>query len=172
MSTEEGEKMLKCIRRPLRSAVGGLREILDRATSWQTIDDVVSMLDDVGFWDDGFARNAVSNAKKAYIRNLIRTLKDRDGFPLFPSVRMVDEDGNKRRVYKQETLFDVDDYRTMVDYHANLSNHHRQMAEGYVERCEKRHLVQLSLWDLRKEADIEVDDEWTASSANSPGKPR
>ena len=51
-------------------------------------------------------------------------------------------------------------------------NHHRQMAEGYVERCEKQHLVQLSLWDLRKEADIELDDEWMASSINSPGKPR
>jgi hypothetical protein len=120
----------------------------------------------------GFEQRAVSNAKKAQIRKVISKLKDKDGFPLFPSITIVDDEGKRKRVYKQELLFDVEDYKTVVNYHAKLSNHHRDMAEGYAKRCEKKHQVQLSLWDLGESVQEQLDGEWTDATSVSPGKPR
>jgi hypothetical protein len=103
---------------------------------------------------------------------MIRKLKDKDGFPLFPSVRVTDEQGVTRHVYKQELLFDLEDYRVVVDYHANLSKHHRTMAKGYADRCEKKFMVQLSLWDLdEKNGDADYG-EWSDTPSGAPNKPR
>lgn len=64
--------------------------------------------------------------------------KDGEGFPLFASVETTDESGNAVRRYKQETLFDVEDYRQVVRYHADRSAHHQTMARGYAKRCKQR----------------------------------
>ncbi len=131
----------------------------------------MAICDEAGYWESDFESRALTNAKKMRIRKIISKVKDKDGFPLFPSVTILD-DGKKKRVYKQETLFDVEDYKAVVNYHARLSNHHRDMAEGYVKRCEKKHQVQLSLWDLDENVDEPLDDEWTDTTSSSSGKPR
>ncbi len=154
----------------LRSTQGFV-EILSSSNEWQTIDDLMAICDEAGYWESDFESRALTNAKKMRIRKIISKVKDKDGFPLFPSVTILD-DGKKKRVYKQETLFDVEDYKAVVNYHASLSNHHRDMAEGYVKRCEKKHQVQLSLWDLDENVDEPLDDEWTDTTSSYPGKPR
>lgn len=68
-----------------------------------------------------------------------------DGFPLYASVEMKDENGKTCRVYKQEMLFDVEDYRKVVTYHHDRSNYHRRMSAGYKTRCKNRFNVQLTL---------------------------
>ena len=149
-----------------------VKEALSSSSEWQTIDGLVAICDEAGCWEVDFEQRAILNTKKARIRKVVSKFKDKDGFPLFPSITLVDDDGKKRRVYKQELLFDVEDYMVVVDCHARLSNHHREMAEGYVKRCERKHQVQLSLWDLGEIVDEQLDDEWTDTSSGSPGKPR
>ncbi|MFT4556204.1 MAG: hypothetical protein ACI92S_001546, partial [Planctomycetaceae bacterium] len=68
--------------------------------------------------------------------------------------------------------FDVEDYKTIINYHAKRSNHHSDMAKGYVKRCETRHEVQLSLWDLGEPMDDEIDEEWGEVEASTPAQPR
>lgn len=51
----------------------------------------------------------------------------------------------KRRVYKQEALFDISDYRQAVEYHVRRAKRHRMEAEALRDRCVQRHLVQLAL---------------------------
>jgi hypothetical protein len=147
-------------------------DILENSDGWHTIDELVSILDESGYWEDGFRAKALANAKKTHVRGMIRKLKDKDGFPLFPSVRITDAEGVTRRVYKQELLFDVEDYKAVVNYHANLSNHHRTMAKGYADRCEKKYEVQLSLWDIEEKSEDHDYDEWLDTSSEAPNKPR
>lgn len=118
-----------------------VKEALCNSNEWQTIDGLVAVCDEAGCWGIGFTQRATANAKKSQIRKVVSNLKDEDGFPLFPSITIIDDEGKRKRVYKQETLFDVEDYKTVDNYHARLSNHHKDMAEGYVKRCEDKHDV-------------------------------
>lgn len=145
------------INNSLHSTQELVKEALSSASEWQTIDSLVAICDEAGCWQAGFAQRAITNAKKLQIRKVVSNLKDKDGFPLFPSITVLDDEGKRKRVYKQELLFDVEDYKTVVNYHARLSNHHRDMAEGYVERCKEKHEVQLSLWDLGEDFDDQLD---------------
>ena len=97
----------------------GLSRFSPAPTEWQTIDDLMAICDEAGCWEFDFESRALTNAKKMRIRKIISRVKDKDGFPLFPSVTILDDDGKKKRVYKQETLFDVEDYKAVVNYHAS-----------------------------------------------------
>jgi len=80
--------------------------------------------------------------------------------------------GERNNASKQELLFDMEDYKAVVNYHANLSNHHRTMAKGYADRCEQKHKVQLSLWDLDEKNKGGDYDEWLDAPSDVPNKPR
>jgi hypothetical protein len=54
-----------------------------------------------------------------------------------------DEDGKQVRVYKQETLFNVDDYQQVIGYHKERRHHHDKMVRGYKRRCKDRFAVEL-----------------------------
>ena len=109
--------------------------LLKNSEGWMDIDELVDVYNETESWGVGFEQRAIRNAKKAYIRKAVSKLKDSEGFPKFPSVAITDSLGNTRRVYKQETLFDVEDYKRVVNFHASLSNHHKEMAKGYVRRA-------------------------------------
>jgi hypothetical protein len=113
-------------------------DVPDADTGWIAVEDLVERCDAIGFWSQDFADEAAREAKKARVRKLIRTLKDGHGWPQWASVQIIDADGRKRRVYKQETLFDLEDYRKVVAYHATLGKHHQAMAAGYRKRAEGR----------------------------------
>ncbi len=152
----------------------GFVDLLSGESDWMTIDEVVALCDEAGFWDRDFETRALANAKKAKIRRAIGQLKDKHGLPKFPSIMITDDEGVKKRVYKQETLFDVEDYKTIVNCHVALANHHRDRAIEYVKRCERRHEVQLLLWELGEGFDEAIDSEWTAptepTTGQSPGE--
>lgn len=105
---------------------------------WQTIDDLVDRLDNVNAWDDVDIEHAVRNWKKHQIRREIKKLKDSTGWPIFASVVFVNEDGDEIRGYKQEALFDRDDYQQVINYHSGVAIHHWNMARGYKERAATR----------------------------------
>lgn len=117
-------------------AVGGFAE-------WASVDDIVSACDAEGFFDDAFLAASEANAKKLLVRRLMRRVKDDTGFPVWASIKTKDDEGNTVQRYKQETLFNVDDYRQVVGFHSQQSEHHREMAKTYITRCKTRFGKQL-----------------------------
>ncbi len=105
---------------------------------WTAIDELAELATQAELFGEDFRRDALTYAKKNYLRRMIRSLKGPDGFPLMVSVERIGTDGKKRRVYRQESLFDVDDYKQVVQFHAAQATHHQGMAGAYAERCKKR----------------------------------
>lgn len=114
-------------------------------SEWATVDKLVEMCDAANVWPEDFIDTVLINAKKSFVRRQIKQLKDDENWPLWASVETQNEDGETVRIYKQETLFDVEDYRQVVAYHADRREYHGMLAEGYVVRCNRRFHVQLKL---------------------------
>lgn len=135
----------------LAKAIERFTQITGNMDGWATIDEIVSLCDDASFWTDGFLADAEDKAKKSVVRRLIKSIRGIDSAPEWASVLTTDDDGKPQRIYKQETLFDVEDYRQVVTYHADRSRYHRITAEGYAKRCKQRFNVQLRMtFDDRK----------------------
>lgn len=118
------------------------------AAKWATIDELVAMLDDADYWEEEFIQGSLDMAKKAAIRGTIAQLKDANGWPVFASVVQMDDDGNKVRIYKQESFFDPDDYYQVTTYHVGLARHHSTKAKGYAKRAQERYGMQIPLPDM------------------------
>ncbi len=119
---------------------------MTRDESWVTIDLLKRRLDETGFWSDEFIDAAIDEHKKAYIRREIKCITDTTGWPVFASVITIDSiTGEHQRIYKQEEMFDRDDYMQVVSYHQDRAEYHEMMAAGYRERARERHAMQLEL---------------------------
>lgn len=117
-----------------------------RSAAWADIEALKAMLDASAFWDEAFVDEAVDAHKKAYIRRAIRRITDDAGWPVFASVVTFNpETGDEERRYKQETLFDRDDYAQVVRYHERQADHHLRMAQGYADHARARYGMQLRL---------------------------
>lgn len=130
----------------LVKALERFTQITANADGWASINDILELCDNAQFWTDDFLAEAEGKAKKATIRRLMKSIKGRDGAPEWASVVTADETGRPQRVYKQETLFDVADYRQVVAYHVGRSEYHKETAKGYARRCKKRFNVQPKLF--------------------------
>lgn len=116
------------------------------SASWADIDALVAMLDASDFWDDAFLAESIAARKKAYVRREIKQVKGADGWPVFASIVTTNpETGEDERRYKQEAIFDPDDYFQVVRYHRRRADHHMRMATGYAERGAKRYGLQLGM---------------------------
>jgi len=121
------------------------QEIMGNADQWNTIDELLDMCEQEGYWTEDFLDNAINAAKKDHIRRSIKQLRGEDGWSLWASVETQTLEGEPVRVYKQEVLFDVPDYRQVVTYHGDRSKYHAMKAKGYASRCKERFGVQLTL---------------------------
>ena len=135
------------------------QELMGNADCWASIDELVLACDDAKFWSKDFLDTVEDKAKKSEIRRLIRSIKDGESWPIWASVETITESGETVRQYKQELLFDVEDYRKVVKYHGDRSTHHRTMAVGYAKRCKNRFNRQLPL-------------PFGEETSADPGKPR
>ncbi len=112
---------------------------LQAVNRWATIDEFVDALDEANFWDEAFYSKVESQAKKQFIRRMIRKAKDETDWPIWANVKIQDAvTGVEVRVYKQESLFDVADYAQVCAYHHQAGLHHFSMARGYKNRAERR----------------------------------
>lgn len=116
--------------------------IMGNADSWDNLEDLVKICDKAKYWSPRLEKSAVMNAKKAHLRKALK-IKDEEGMPLFASIVTEDENGKKVRRYKQEALFDVEDYRQVAQYHMQAADHHTTMSKNYIRRCKTRFNVQL-----------------------------
>lgn len=115
---------------------------------WATIDDLVATCDAQGFWEQEWLDTTTDVAKKTKVRRLIRQVKDADQWPAWSSIVIADTDGVRKRLYKQEVLFNVEDYRQVVTYWVGSTQYGMKMAQGYRDHAVKRYAVQLSLpWE-------------------------
>jgi hypothetical protein len=62
-------------------AISKLQAILAAKHDWKGIDDLVEACEKASFFDSRFRHEAEGRAKKTYVRRLIATLKDEEGFP-------------------------------------------------------------------------------------------
>jgi hypothetical protein len=80
------------------------------------IDSLVEALAEQNAFDEYDEESAVRNWRKVQVRRAIKSLKGSDGLPLIFSIVDADENGKGVRKYKQEALFNVDEYRQVIEY--------------------------------------------------------
>lgn len=117
------------------------------AKTWATVDDIVKVLDKADYWSRDFKNKALERSKKVEVRRLMRANRGEDGLPVFPSVTELDAEGKLVRRYKQIALFNLDDFKKVIHYHLEQSDHHKDIAKVYANRCEKQLNYQLDLFD-------------------------
>ena len=127
-----------------RTGKARFSDVMGNSHQWASIGELLRACDEAGYWTDEFLATTTENAKKSHIRKMVK-VRDEAGWPLVASVTTANEDGELVQKYKQESLFDREDYRQVVAFHGERSNHHRKMAVGYAERCFKKFDVQLPL---------------------------
>ncbi len=114
--------------------------------AWVSIDEIVQRLDEITFWSEDFIESSLESRKKAWIRKEIKNVRGEDGWPVFASVVTMDTDNQETtRIYKQERMFDRDDYAQVVRYHEDRSQYHHHMAAGWAERAADRFGMQLPM---------------------------
>lgn len=111
--------------------------------AWLSIDDIAERCDAEGFWSDEWLAGALERAKKYELRRLLRAVEGDDGFPMYASITVTDEEGSETRLYKQEALFDVEDYVVVIKYHEKVAAHHLDRARTYLDRGVNRYGNQL-----------------------------
>lgn len=119
-------------------------DITRKSGGWHTVDAIVKMLDKADFWTNDTVATAEQNFKKSFVRKMIRKIKDDNDWPEWASIE-IERDGQKVRVYKQETLFNLSDYKQVVRYHKARGSYHARMANGYVRRARERLGTQMRL---------------------------
>lgn len=105
-------------------------EILDDE-KWLSIDELVKKVRTNTELKNRLLEDVEDKALKTACRQLVKRVKDENGMPRFASIVQTDESGNEKRVYKQETLFDVNDYLQVTNYHSTQVIHHAKMVRHY-----------------------------------------
>lgn len=116
------------------------------SAEWVDIDTLVAMLDAADYWDEGFFDDAIEAKKKSHARQQIKTIPGTDGLPAYQSVVTTDPmTGERERRYKQEAMFDRDDYVQTYRYHQQRAEHHLREAAGLAKHGHERYGLQLGL---------------------------
>ena len=119
-------------------------EVVSGVGCWATIDELIEQFDDKDYWNEDFYAEAVRDAKAAHIRRGMREQKKADGEPEWRSVMTTRDDGQVVRVYKQEVMFNLDDFRQVHVYHCERAMHHISRARYVARTVKKEYGVQLT----------------------------
>ena len=114
-----------------------------------TVDQIKDRLDAHNHWDEDFYTAVLDRAKRSDIRQALRRLKGPDGRPLWYSVvgNAEEEDAGKR-LYKQEALFNVEDYRQVIGAAIARAQYWQGQAAHLRDNLHKRYGEQLALpWE-------------------------
>jgi hypothetical protein len=99
--------------------------------SWSTIDELVAVLDDAGYWSAKFLQSS-DVAKKQHVRRMIK-----QRHPRWESLTKA-ENGKPVRVYKQAALLDPDDFALVASDHKKRAAYHERTRAAYQERMSRR----------------------------------
>jgi hypothetical protein len=112
--------------------------------SFNTIDQVVHQLEEHGYFDETFQTTAIEDHKKIVARKIMRSLRDNRGRPAFHSIMVRDGEKEERR-YKQEALFDPEDFAQTVNYHVGMARHHAAEAIDLANEAARRYGIAIQL---------------------------
>jgi len=148
---------MKLKERAEETAVERIVACLSAMNRWATIDEFVDALDEADFWDESFHSKVEGQAKKQFIRRMIRKAEDEADWPICANVKIQDAaTGVEVRVYKQESLFDVADYAQVCCYHRQAGLRHLGMARGYRDRAELFDQIRAALLGAKKIAQLQA----------------
>lgn len=106
---------------------------------WMGIEDLAALaMDSEEIVTEEDRDEAVLRSTKTAIRQYMKSATDANGEPLYHSIQQVQPDGSTVRVYKQEALFDRDDYQQVIDYHVDRAKYNVDRAVHMRERAEAK----------------------------------
>ncbi len=115
-------------------------------TKWGTIEDYVTAVRGNDELKAMLLTGDVeTRALKQAIRQYLRQTKNEHGHSAFASIRTQDAEGNPVVQYKQETLFNVEDYQQVANFHSQRVIHHAQEATYYKRQCHAKFNEQIPL---------------------------
>jgi hypothetical protein len=103
--------------------------------------DIETLVDEVDahdLFDEDDERGALRKWKKSLVRRAIKQLKDEDGVPRIWSVTDVGPDGREIHKYKQESLFNVDEYKQAIEYCRGRGNYWRRIERHLVRNAREK----------------------------------
>jgi hypothetical protein len=113
---------------------------------WKTTEEMVDMLDEAKFWDsEEVLGDVIAHAKKDFVRRSLRSMRDDNGDRVFINVKVKGSDGQTKNLYKQEMLFNVEDYRYAVGYYKNTGMKFIQEANRLARNCRRKCSVQIPI---------------------------
>ncbi len=80
----------------------------------------------------------MKEAVKETVIDLLENSLDERGLPVYGIIEIENEHGELVRAYKQEKLFNAEDYQRAALYQAKLANNHCLLADYYNAELEKR----------------------------------
>lgn len=75
--------------------------------------------------------------KQEIAMDLVKNSLDERGLPVFGVIKVKDESGNTVEAYKQEKMFDREDYLKAAEYQRELASRHKELALYYASRAEE-----------------------------------
>lgn len=130
-----------------------LQEMFDETVSgveWGTIDEICDHVKGNEHLVTALLANDVATMKenllKQKIRHLLKTTKNEVGHAAYASVKTVDANGKETTIYKQETLFNIEDYQQVTAFHGKRKVYHASEEKYYATRGEQKFSVQIALF--------------------------
>ena len=80
----------------------------------------------------------MKNLVKENVIDLIENSVDERGLPLFGIIETENENGELAKAYKQEAMFETEDYRKAAEYQKKLADYHQTLAYYYAAEYKKR----------------------------------
>lgn len=102
------------------------------------IDTLLDQLTARGVFEDEDEAALVREHRKKVIRRELKQIKDEEGFPLIFSLAELDSSGHEIRKYKQESLFNVEDYKQALEYCRQHKNHWGRLERRLMKNAKKK----------------------------------
>lgn len=119
-------------------------EIL-RTNDFIDTDEATDLLDESGFWDSRDPDDLIRAQKKSETRLFLKTLKDEEGEPAFANIEIETLDGKVKHVYMQPYLFDVEQFKQIINYHTSKARHHADRARKLQKQLQAKYNIQYEL---------------------------
>ena len=133
----------------VRDPTPGTREHFLRVTQlrrWGTIQAYIDLCRAQGYVIPTFYATTLAHMERIHVRRRLKQVTTAQGWPVFGNIARVRDDGRPERVFLQEDLFGLEEYRQIVAYHYGMARHHLFKAQTYREHAKARYGVQLPLF--------------------------
>lgn len=108
-------------------------------------DDLTHLLIANGMWADKDPAEMIFAFQKSETRKWLKTLKDEHGRPAFANIEIENEAGETVHVYMQPYLFDIEQFKQVINYHISKTKYHANEAKEFQKELQSKYNVQYEL---------------------------